>query len=112
MTEKWPFNDYAEQPQELLWLYTHCCAIGMKHKSDSGKLEHDIALFTAELCALLEKAEEALERMCIVTTSGAEGGMLNMGSLEGRTTFYDLLRTEKVTATEALAAIKQWKEQT
>ncbi len=86
MTEKWPFNDYAEQSQELLWLYTHCCAIGMKHKSDSGKLEHDIALFTAELCALLEKAEDALE-------------MLDYG-----TRYHE--------ATEALAAIKQWKEQT
>ena len=89
MNEKWPFNDYAEQPQELLWLYTHCCAIGMKHKSDSGKLEHDIALFTAELCALLTQAEEALDKY--------------RGQVD---------RFGEHTSVEALAAIKQWKEQT
>lgn len=32
--------------KELAWLWTHCSAIGMKRKSDSGKLEHDISLFT------------------------------------------------------------------
>lgn len=92
MNEKWPFNDYAEQPQELLWLYTHCCAIGMKHKSDSGKLEHDIALFTAELCALLEKAEEALKGVKVYVPPS----FANTHSK----------------CNEALAAIKQWKEKT
>ena len=92
MNEKWPFNDYAEQPQELLWLYTHCCAIGMKHKSDSGKLEHDIALFTAELCALLEKAEDAM-----ITARDAARCTDSWA--------YEALD-------EPLAAIKQWKEQT
>lgn len=91
MTEKWPFNDYAEQSQELLWLYTHCCAIGMKHKSDSGKLEHDIALFTAELCALLEKAEDVL------TDTQKIMNMWPSSSLD-------------IAVTETLAAIKQWKE--
>ena len=92
MNEKWPFNDYAEQPQELLWLYTHCCAIGMKHKSDSGKLEHDIALFTAELCTLLEKAEDAM-----ITARDAARCTDSWA--------YEALD-------EPLAAIKQWKEQT
>lgn len=36
-------------PPELTWLYTHCRAIGMDCKSDSGKWEHDIALFTSNL---------------------------------------------------------------
>lgn len=36
-------------PPELTWLYTHCRAIGMTCKSDSGKWEHDIALFTINL---------------------------------------------------------------
>lgn len=36
-------------PPELTWLYTHCRAIGMDCKSDSGKWEHDIALFTTNL---------------------------------------------------------------
>ena len=33
----------------LAWLYTHCLAIGMTKKSDSGLPEHDIALFTTDL---------------------------------------------------------------
>lgn len=33
----------------LTWLYTHCKAIGMTCVSDSGKWEHDIALFTINL---------------------------------------------------------------
>ena len=36
-------------PPELTWLYTHCRALGMVNKSDSGKWEHDIALFVVEL---------------------------------------------------------------
>lgn len=31
----------------LTWVYTHCRAIGMTCKSDSGRWEHDIALFTS-----------------------------------------------------------------
>ena len=35
------------QSASLTWLFTHCLAIGMDCKSDSGKWEHDIALFTS-----------------------------------------------------------------
>jgi len=52
---------------ELTWLYTHCRAIGMECKSDSGGLEQDIALFTQlqkeaakELTDVLELAKSAL----------------------------------------------------
>lgn len=30
----------------LIWLYTHCKAIGMSEHSESMQMEHDIALFT------------------------------------------------------------------
>lgn len=43
---------------ELTWLYTHCLAIGMTKKSDSGKWEHDIALFTSDLQARIRELEE------------------------------------------------------
>ena len=76
-------------PKELLWLYTHCCAIGMNKKSDSGKLEHDIALFTADLCTLLEKAEEVIAHH------------IKKRQLDDD---HELC--------VALAAIKQWKDQT
>jgi predicted Zn-ribbon and HTH transcriptional regulator len=35
----------------LVWLWTHCRAIGMTKKSDSGSMEDDIALFTIDLKA-------------------------------------------------------------
>ena len=59
---------------ELMWLFTHCRAIGMLKKSDSGKMEHDIALFTADLkeendrlcLELEEKREEASDAWGII----------------------------------------------
>lgn len=45
----------ALPPPELTWLYGHCKAIGMTCKSDSGKWEHDIALFTVNLTDELAK---------------------------------------------------------
>lgn len=60
MSEKWPFKDYIEPPQNLVWLYSHCKAIGMDCKSDSGEMEHDIALFTANLVA----ERDALANLC------------------------------------------------
>lgn len=39
-------TDGAESTNPLTWLYTHCRAIGMTCKSDSGKFEQDISLFT------------------------------------------------------------------
>jgi hypothetical protein len=35
-------------PAALAWLFSHCRAIGMTNKSDSGKWEEDIALFTVD----------------------------------------------------------------
>lgn len=49
-----------DQTQELTWLYTHCRAIGMTCKSDSGKWEHDMALFTALQKARIEQLEREL----------------------------------------------------
>lgn len=52
--------EYIEQgpvAQELMWLWTHCRAIGMLDKSTSGKLEHDIALFTIRLKERAEAVE-------------------------------------------------------
>jgi hypothetical protein len=46
----------------LTWLYTHCRAVGMTCVSDSGKWEHDIALFIvnlqAEITALRERVKD------------------------------------------------------
>ena len=44
---------------DLGWLYTHCKAIGMDCKSDSGKMAEDIALFTINLQSALQRAQEA-----------------------------------------------------
>lgn len=41
--------------RDLFWLWTHCREIGMKGKSDSGRMEDDIALFTVTLCDELER---------------------------------------------------------
>jgi hypothetical protein len=54
-------------PPELTWLYTHCRAIGMDCKSDSGKWEHDIALFTIRQKAKIEE----LERLATPATEQA-----------------------------------------
>lgn len=44
-------------PPELTWIYTHCRDIGMDCKSDSGKWEHDIALFTSRQKEKIEELE-------------------------------------------------------
>ena len=49
--------------EEIVWLYTHCRAIGMKNQSDSKKIEHDIALFTIELKQTLEQLLEVIKPM-------------------------------------------------
>ena len=62
--EAWMARALVGQPAqavpspELTWLYTHCRAIGMDCKSDSGKWEHDIALFTQNMKAQLEEAKK------------------------------------------------------
>lgn len=50
--DEWRASTYPEAQvptPELTWLYTHCKALGMNCKSDSGKWEHDIALFVSNL---------------------------------------------------------------
>lgn len=44
-------QEETESPsqQDIEWLHSHCRAIGMIEKSSSGKLAHDIALFTTQL---------------------------------------------------------------
>ena len=52
----------AKMNMPLIWLYSHCRALGMTKHSDSGQLEHDIALFVADLKdARPPKAEPAPE---------------------------------------------------
>lgn len=46
-------------PPELIWLYSHCKAIGMTCTSDSGKWEEDIALFTINLKNALNRLTES-----------------------------------------------------
>lgn len=45
--------------QELIWLWTHCRAIGMTEKADSGLMQDDIALFTIDLQASTRKRSDA-----------------------------------------------------
>ena len=47
-------------PESLTWVYTHCRAIGMDCKSDSGKWEHDIALFTSNQKTQIESLRQQL----------------------------------------------------
>jgi hypothetical protein len=44
----------TDEQMRFAWLWTHCRALGMTRKSDSGTFEHDIALFIAELHAKSE----------------------------------------------------------
>jgi hypothetical protein len=50
-------------PPELTWLYTHCRAIGMDCKSDSGKWEHDIALYTINQKERIEELEKLVAQV-------------------------------------------------
>jgi hypothetical protein len=43
--------------KELVWLHSHCRAIGMTRKSESGSMEHDIALFTVDLKEAAQAAQ-------------------------------------------------------
>jgi len=49
-------------PKELTWLYSHCRAIGMDCKSDSGKWEEDIALYTTNLTNEIKRLRDELSR--------------------------------------------------
>ena len=46
---------------EMLWLYSHCQALGMVKKSLSGKLEEDIALFVVDLKEAVRQQGQAKE---------------------------------------------------
>lgn len=59
-------------PDALTWIFTHCRAIGMECKSDSGKWEHDIALFTSNLKAERDSLAEQLEAARKVITDVRE----------------------------------------
>lgn len=48
-------DDLRTNP-DMVWLWTHCRAIGMTKKSDSGSMRDDIALFTITLKDALEGA--------------------------------------------------------
>jgi len=49
--------------KELVWLYTHCRAIGMNCHSDSGRFEEDMALFTMQLVDRVKVLEGELGRV-------------------------------------------------
>lgn len=54
------FQSSKLPPPELTWIYTHCRDIGMTCKSESGKWEHDIALFTQNMQEKIAKLEAEL----------------------------------------------------
>ena len=45
---------------DVAWLWTHCRALGMTRRSDSGLMRDDVALYAADLHALLHRALPAL----------------------------------------------------
>lgn len=47
---------------DIVWLWTHCKAIGMTKKSDSGSMRDDIALFTVTLKEAAAPAAPAPQR--------------------------------------------------
>lgn len=69
----------ALPPPELTWLFTHCRAIGMTKKSDSGKWEHDIALFTCDL-----QEEIASLRSQLATPETVQTELLHQYQFHGR----------------------------
>ena len=102
----------AKHPSaSLTWLFTHCLAIGMDCRSDSGKLEHDIALFTSNQKKEIESLREqliAMEDKYIV-----ERGMRRLNSGEAESLRQQLAASQKreVMLREALEqAIKVAKE--
>lgn len=45
---------------DVAWLWTHCRALGMTRKSHSGSMRDDVALYAADLHALLHRSLPAL----------------------------------------------------
>lgn len=61
--EPWPAIAHTPKAEpdkdSLMWLYTHCLAIGMSRGSESGKMAHDIALFTVEQQEQIKRTQHA-----------------------------------------------------
>lgn len=53
---------------DAAWLWTHCRALGMVRRSDSGLMRDDVALYTTDLHAALDAAREHVR----IPTSAAE----------------------------------------
>jgi hypothetical protein len=66
-----PVPPLGKELGPFVWLWTHCRAIGMTAKSDSGSMENDIALFTINLDNALTKTRELLED-CLGPVKDAE----------------------------------------
>jgi hypothetical protein len=75
-------------PPELTWLYTHCRAIGMTCKSDSGKWEEDICLWTINLTNALNAAPSVEGGKVVAATDRIEQWEI----------YYDNLGTEPYTS--------------
>jgi hypothetical protein len=58
---------------DVAWLWTHCRALGMARRSDSGLMRDDVALFVADLHAVLRELV-ALEDMRLRLRSLHERG--------------------------------------
>jgi len=69
-------------PESLTWVYTHCRAIGMDCKSDSGKWEHDIALFTSNQKTQIESLRQQLAEACGLLGGSSE--WIRFGSTQER----------------------------
>lgn len=59
-------------PPELTWIYTHCRAIGMTCKSDSGKWEEDIALWTINLTERIKELEAERDALAMQVVSAKD----------------------------------------
>lgn len=65
----------AKLNMPLIWLYSHCRALGMTKHSDSGELEHDIALFVADLKDAAIQQIDALRTELQVVTAEREAAL-------------------------------------
>jgi hypothetical protein len=68
--EPWPAIPHTPKKETdtypLAWLYTHCRAIGMSCRSESGKMAHDIALFTMNLQEEIRVQTENVNEISLV----------------------------------------------
>ena len=52
--------DAQDLTGDVAWLWTHCRALGMTRRADSGLMRDDVALYAVDLHALLHRALPAL----------------------------------------------------